>query len=68
MNTLGIAQVMPELGQFMNGVDSFTLRRLVGYFSDGGKYLHPRELMEFWTSLSESDKNYYRKLVVTRVI
>jgi hypothetical protein len=57
-----------ELIAFMQGPDNATLVRLVSFFSRDSRYCHPRELREFWESLTESDKNYYRKLVVLRVI
>lgn len=55
-----------ELIEFMNGPDSVTLRRLLTYFSYDSRYLHPRELREFWGSLTGTEKNYYRRLVVER--
>ena len=68
MDTTGMARDIPELIRFMNGPDDATLRRLLAYFSYESKYLHPRELKEFWDSLKESEKNYYRMLVATRFI
>lgn len=66
-----------ELVRFMNGPDGPTLRRLLWFFNDvedeearpfGHRYCHPRELKEFWESLTQSEKNYYHKLVATRYI
>lgn len=53
---------------FMQGPDNAILGRLIHFFSEGGKYLHPRELKPFWESLTEGEKNYYRMLVKTRYI
>lgn len=59
---------------FMNGPDNAVLVRLIIFFSMPSaddvksKYLHPRELMAFWGSLTATEKNYYRKLVVFRKI
>lgn len=65
-----------ELSNFMHGPDQVTLARLTTFFSypvlDGTDwrkcYLHPRELKLFWDSLTESEKNYYRRLVALREI
>jgi hypothetical protein len=59
---------MAELVQFMNGPDKPTLRRLRSYFSCEEKYLGPRELKEFWDSLSRGERDHYRRLVETQVI
>lgn len=54
-----------ELVEFMTGSDSKVLVRLIRFFSQktgdlDPKYLHPRELKDFWWSLNEYDKTYYR--------
>lgn len=64
----GIADDIVELIAFMNGPDKAVLKRLVAYVSLDGRYCHPRELKRFWESLTESEKNYYRKCVVQRII
>jgi AAA15 family ATPase/GTPase len=68
MNIDVTANEMTGLISFMNGLDGVTLKRLLSYFSHESRYLHPRELKEFWDSLTESEKNYYRRLVVYRII
>lgn len=59
---------MAELVRFMNGPDKQTLRLLRSYFSCEDKYVGPRELKEFWDSLSRGERDHYRKLVETQVI
>ena len=59
---------IPALIKLMSGPDAVTFRRLVSFFSLDSRYLHPRELKEFWESLTESEKNYYRMLVAKRLI
>lgn len=59
---------IPDLVAFMNGPDDAVKRRLLCYFSYESRYCHPRELKAFWYSLTESEKNYYRKLVAMRFI
>lgn len=68
MDTLGTPQDLPELIRFMNGPDDAVKRRLLGYFSYESRYLHPRELKVFWESLTEDEKDYYRKLVAERFV
>jgi hypothetical protein len=64
----GLSNDIPDLIKFMNGPDRPVLARLINYFSFDSRYCHPRELKAFWESLSESEKNYYRKCVVQRII
>lgn len=40
---------------FMQGKDSDTFARMIGFFSVPGKYLHPRELMRFRNSMSDEE-------------
>ena len=49
-----------ELVEFMSGPDMIHLVRFINYFSFNGRYLKPAELKEFWDSLAEDEKNYYR--------
>lgn len=56
-----------ELIGFMNGPDAPVLKRLIVFFSKKAgdlkpKYLHPRELREFWVTLSLADRFYYMDL------
>lgn len=62
------ANDLPALIKFMQGPDNATLVRLISFFSRDSRYCHPRELKAFWESLSESEKNYYRRLVAIRFI
>ncbi|AWN06180.1 hypothetical protein SEA_MIEK_79 [Streptomyces phage Miek] len=62
------ANDLPALIKFMQGPDNATLVRLISFFSRDSRYCHPRELKLFWESLSESEKNYYRRLVAIRFI
>ena len=57
-----------DLIKFMNGPDSPVLKRLINYFSYDSRNCHLREIKDFWESLSESEKNYYRKCVVMRIV
>lgn len=56
------------LVDFMQGPDNAVLRRLIVFFSKDGKHCRPREVKSFWESLTESEKNYYRRLVAIREI
>lgn len=67
-HTTLIVTEMQDLIAFMQGPDNPVLVRLVSFFSRDSRYCHPRELKPFWESLTESDKNYYRRLVVLREI
>lgn len=56
-----------ELMGFMIGSDGPVLRRLIVFFSKKTgnlepKYLHPRELREFWASLDQYERSYYWNL------
>lgn len=53
-----------ELMTFMSGPDAPVLKRLICFFSKQTgdmkvKYLHPRELREFWASLDQYERGYY---------
>lgn len=43
------------LSAFMQGEDSATYGRMIGFFSVPGKYLHPRELMRFRNSMTTEE-------------
>lgn len=56
-----------ELMGFMNGSFSPVLKRLICFFNQQTgdlkpKYLHPRELREFWASLNQQERFYYWNL------
>jgi hypothetical protein len=50
---------------FMTGPDSEVFAKAICYFNFESKreYFHPRELMKFWNSLTEREKDYYRKTI-----
>lgn len=54
-----------KLADFMSGPDARIFGRFIGYFSTPGKYLHPRELKEFWESLTLMEQSYYRHAIWT---
>ncbi|MFJ2778179.1 hypothetical protein [Kitasatospora sp. NPDC087315] len=57
---------LKELSAFMLGPDKATLGRMIGYFSVSGKYLHPRELKEFWETLKPMERAWFRREMRTR--
>lgn len=63
-----------SLIDFMNGPYWTVFARLIVFFSlpsvDGikAKYLHPRELREFWGSLNLDEREYYLNLCKTKQI
>lgn len=62
-----------ELSDFMSGPDRLILRKLIDFFSKltgdlQPRYLFPDELMQFWTSLSQTEKDYYWNLLYTEQI
>ncbi|MFD4247838.1 hypothetical protein ACFWP3_40615 [Streptomyces sp. NPDC058525] len=56
---------LQQLSAFMLGPDNSTLGRMIGYFSVLGKYLHPRELKEFWETLQPVERAWFRHEMIT---
>lgn len=48
-----------ELIAFMQGAYQVTFSRMIWFFSEGNRYLHPRELKVFWESLTPEEEQYY---------
>lgn len=51
---------------FMRDKDKVTKLRLKAYMSAGGSYCGIQELMDFWESLDEDEKNHYRTYLAER--
>ncbi|AXQ61311.1 hypothetical protein SEA_LIBERTYBELL_70 [Streptomyces phage LibertyBell] len=43
--------------------DKGTFAKMVCFFSVPKRYCHPREIMEFWLSLTGQEQDYYRRAV-----
>lgn len=54
-HTIEFDEDVEILSAFMQGPDIETYGRMIGFFSVPGKYLHPRELMRFRTSMTDEE-------------
>lgn len=57
-----------SLVEFMIGPDQRTFAKAICFFSAGGKHCPPKEIKEFWESLTVEERGYYRFEIATAPI